>query len=108
MRPLVIIFTFIFLIGCSNKTDIYICKDTYQIPTNYSLKIEKNKLTYETEEFKLCESRGNVNIYHKTCKKNEYGNYESSIVFDSIKKELLLIGSGGIAPRELLYCSRTN
>ena len=108
MKSLFTILLLLLLVGCIDKPKNYVCKNTYQIPDKISLRVENKKLTFGTAEFIFCEKRGNSNIYHRDCKKNEYGNYESSLVFDPIIKQLLVIGSGGISPVDLFNCSYSN
>jgi hypothetical protein len=108
MKNIFTILLTLFLVGCIDKPKNYVCKNTYQIPDTISLKVENKKLIFGTDEFIYCENKGNSKIYHKNCKKNQYGNYESSIIFDPIIKQLLIIGSGGIAPVDLFNCSYSN
>lgn len=95
------------LVACSYKDNSYVCelmdKSLYQT----SLRIEGKKLTLGTRELKYCTNIGNEEIYHSNCIKNEYGNYESAVWFDPITMRLTIIGSGGIAPIELLKCSKS-
>jgi hypothetical protein len=99
-----VIFLLLCLSGCSDSNNQYVCKNYDQIPTEVSLSIKGKILLFGTGEYKYCESKGNMNIYHTNCIKNENGNYESSIWFDSITKELSMYGSGGFIPVQLFRC----
>ena len=94
--------------GCSYDDKKYVCKNYDKNPVSISLKISGKNLILGTQNFKYCETVGNIKIYqHSSCKKNQYGNYASSINFDPIIKELSIIGSGGMLPIEVLQCSFT-
>lgn len=95
------------LLGCLNDDKKYVCKNYDENPISQSLHIDGKKLTLGSQSLKYCESMGNIQIYHSNCKKNEYGNYESSIRFDPIIQQLSIIGSGGMVPVDLLQCSLT-
>ena len=105
MKKLGIVLLILTLFGCLKDDKKYACKNYDENPITQSLSIDGKKLTLGSQSFKYCENIGNIQIYHSNCKKNEYGNYESSIRFDPIIQKLSIIGSGVMVPVDLFQCS---
>lgn len=97
----------IFFVTREGKKDEYVCKNYDKTPNVMSVRIQGKRLTMGTQEFKYCESIGNQDVYHSSCNKNEYGNYQNSVRFDPIVKELNIIGSGGMMSVDLYSCEKT-
>jgi hypothetical protein len=96
----------IFFVTREGKKNEYVCKNYDKTPTVISVRIQGKRLTMGTQELKYCESIGNQDIYHSSCTKNEYGNYENSVRFDTVIKELNVIGSGGMTSVDLYSCEK--
>ena len=91
------------LVSCSEIQKNYSCKyeDSDSI---VSVSIKGNSLVMSTSYYNYCENSGNWKIYHRDCKKNEFGNYESSIWFDPIVLKIRELGSGGLYPVNFYSC----
>jgi hypothetical protein len=108
MKKVLIVLISIIFFGCTGRSEKFICKSEESNSYKTSLKIDGKKMILGNQVYKYCESIGNQDVYHNTCIKNEYGNYESSVKFDSILKKIVIVGSGGMLPIELLNCQKVD